>query len=338
MPDMYRLEQFGEFCKLKKGVNGPDIHMKAAGAGTEYAGPHRSWQLAVYNNFCSTPSAAVVWANWQPVQIIAQPEGLRYWIAQNWKGIPIRQNRRPARSVDKLHRSLVTLAVWHETIFPIINECTYEEAWKSLDAVYTWGRYVKIKYLETLRCFMGPRYAHFVAPNIHAAGGWSPRRCLGILYPEYAEIVADKRKNDKATIAYVHDLAQEARAYVTDNWIEVSTYELEALLCNYRQTLSTGKTFYVGRTIDSELEYQNKIQSFWGSDPYLGTFDFYETRRKAFPSETLGEVNGWDGVRADLSPLLRENGIVWSDVVYDYNASKEDLAHPVRRYNERLEN
>ena len=330
MPDSYRLEQFGLFCQRKKAVNGPDVHMKAAGFGTEDAGDELPWRLAVYNNFCSTPSAAVVWANWTWDDVWGDGDNeLENWIRQNWKGIPIRQNRRPARSVPKLTRSLKTLADWMCDDFGDLPNISYEEAWKSLDSVYTWGRYVKIKYLETCRLFLGPEYAHLIAPNIHGAGGWSPRRALGILYPEYAMIVANKARNDKQTLAFTHSLADDVRAYVTDNWIEVSTYELEALLCNYRQTLSTGKTFYVGRTIDSELEYQQKIESYWGEDPYRGTFDFYDARRKAFPKETLGEENGWDGVRADLSPLLRENNIVWSDTVFCYNASKEDLTNPV---------
>lgn len=332
MPDSFRLEQFGLFCQRKKGVNGPDIHMKAAGAGTEGLDfETRSWRLAVYNNFCSTPSAAVVWATWSWEDMhngSVNDESLEDWIRRNWKGIPIRQNRRPARSVPKLTRSLDTLCLWMRDDFPSLPEMSYAEAWKSLDSVYTWGRYVKIKWLETCRRFLGPDYAHFEAPDIHGSGGWSPRKALGILYPEYAMVVANKARNDKQTLNFVHSLAQELRAYVSENWVETSTYELEALLCNYRQTLSTGKTFYAGRTIDSELEYHKKIINFWGDNPYLGTFNFFSSRLKAFPIETLGEIQGWDGVRADLSPLLREDNIVWSDAVFSYNASKDDLSHP----------
>ena len=335
MSDDFRLEQFGLFCQRKKGVNGPDVHMKAAGAGTESLDfDTRAWRLAVYNNFCSTPSAAVVWANWTgPEDVLFSYTGFENWIRDNWRGIPIRQNRRPARSVPKLTKSFTTLAEWMTSPdgFSQLPQISYEEAWKSLDYVYTWGRYVKIKFLETCRLFLGEDYTHLIAPDIHASGGWSPRKALGILYPEFSLIVANKARNDKRTIQFTHDLAQEVRRYVSDEWVEVSTYELEALLCNYRQTLSTGKTFYVGRTIDSELEYQQKIEAYWGEDPYRETFNFYNARLLAFPAETLGELQGWTGVRADLSPLLRENNIVWSDVCYDYLASKQDLTNPVER-------
>lgn len=335
MADQFRLDQFGLFCQRKKGVMGPDIHMKTAGAGTADAGDLRPWRLAVYNNFCSSPSGAVIYGNWKsPDEVLAANKRGFFgeWIRTNWKGIPIRQNRRPARSVPKLTKSLVTLAEWMTSPdgFSRLPELSYDEAWDALDPVYTWGRYVKIKFLETCRRYLGPEYEHLEAPCIEAAGGWSPRRALGIIWPEYESVIANKSRNDKRTLAHVYDVADETKAYVTENYVEVSNYEIEALLCNYKQTLSTRKAFYCGRTIDSELAYHRKITDFWGEDPYRGTFDFFETRRQVFPSQTLGEANGWDDVRLDISPLLRENNIVWSDTVFDYNASKDDLTHPVR--------
>lgn len=327
------LHQFGKFCTLKIGVNGPDVHQKAAGVGTEDV-PHyeRPWRLAVYNNFCACPPAAVIWSRWPKTTVIMDgyPGGaLEKFIGENWAGIPVRQNRRPARSVKKLTASFYSLAKWMDREFKSLPSLSYEEAWSSLDAVYTWGRYVKIKYLETCRRYLGPEYEHLVAPNIRASGGWSPRKALSLIYPEYANVLANRKRNDRQTISFVHDTASELRDVVSELYIPVSFYELEALLCNYRQTLSTRKAFYVGRTIDSELEYHAKVKSHF-DNPYLGTFDFFGTRKRAFPEKTLGEIHGWDGVRKDLSPLLLEYGIIWSDVIFDYNSSKDNLANPVR--------
>lgn len=328
MPDNSVLEQFSEFCFLKKQVGGPDVHMKAAIAGTENVeDDERLWRLAVYNNFCATPSAAVVWSRWGWEDVWGDGDDeLENWIRVKWSGIPIRQNRRPARSVPKLTRSLKTLAEYlsHETI----QDLSYEAAWDSLDEVYTWGRYVKIKFLETLRRTWPETHGHLEAPNIRAAGGWSPRRALSLIYPEYASVIANKSRNDKATLALVYSLADDVRAYVTDNRVPVSNYELEALLCNYRQTLSTRKAFYVGRTIDSEYEYHQKVTNYW-DDPYLGTFDFFKTREDTFPRECLGEVQGWTGVRKDLSDVLTKYNYIWTDVDFCYTASKDDLEHPV---------
>jgi hypothetical protein len=34
----------------------------------------------------------------------------------------------------------------------------------------------------------------------------------------------------------------------------------------------------------------------------------------------LGEMNGWSGLRDDLSKWLRDRGEVWSDLKYGYDA------------------
>ncbi len=327
--DMEMLDLFAEFCKLKIGVNGPDIHMKTAVAGTaEIEGDERVWRLMVYNNFCSTPPAAAIWARWPQELVLTDTEGLEFWIGKNWKGIPIRQNRRPVRSVPKLTRSLLSAAEWLESDYPSLKEMSYQEAWDSLDKVWSWGRYVKIKFLETARSALG--YEQLESPTIQSSGGWSPRKALALLFPHGAETLTSK-SSSKDVLAYVHSIADEARRYViSKNEAPLSNYQLEALLCNFRQTLSTRKTFYVGRTIDSELEYDRTVSEFFGGDPYLGTFDFFGARRLAFPLECLGEVQGWDGVRPVLSDVLRLHGYVWSDTVYDYNATT-DFANPVRR-------
>lgn len=326
--DQKILSQFGEFCFLKKQVMGPDIHQKLAGVGTQEFGDERAWQLAVYNNFASAVSGAIIYSRWTQDQILGITDyDLERWIRDHWAGIPIRQNRRPSRSVPKLTRSLKTLANWMDTEFWNLEGMSYEEAWKSLDYVYTWGRYVKIKFLETARRYLG--YEQLVAPSIMAAGGWSPRKALALIYPEYAAVVANKSRNDKRTLAHVYSVADEVRAYISENYVSVSNYELEALLCNYRQALSTRKAMYVGRTIDSELEMHRKVKEYWG-DPYLGKFNFFDARLKTFPVHTLGEHMGWTGVRKDLSNVLTQDGYIWSDVKFCYTRSQEDLAHPVR--------
>ena len=337
MPDLARLKEFAEFCRLKVGVNGPDVHMKAAVIGTEDAGDERAWRLAVYNCFCSTPPAAAVWARWplEEAQIV-NVDRMERWCRTNWAGVPIRKNRRPMRSVPKLAHALMSTANWMYSDFWRLQEMSYEEAWDSLDAVWSWGRYVKIKFLETMRsCY--PQLEHLEAPNIRSAGGWSPRAALAVMYPEYAEEVTSKSGNTKLivggkrnhveTLAVVHAIADEVRAYVGSTGTPVSNYQLEALLCNYRQSLSG--TFYPGRTIDSELEYHAKAVEHFGSDPYLGTFDFFGTRHAAFPPQCLGELNGWSGVRKDLWTVLRDYGYTWSDVKYNYWASASHLEYPV---------
>ena len=127
------------------------------------------------------------------------------------------------------------------------------------------------------------------------------------------------KKAGKATLLVVNRIAAELNAELNEALTTpVSYYEMEALLCNFRQAVSG--TFYPGRTIDSELEYHNIVQDHWGDDPYLGTFNMYDARYAALPWETLAEMSGgaWNGVRKDLFPLMRDEGIVWSDKEFRY--------------------
>lgn len=323
---------FQRFCALKVGVNGPDIHMKTAVAGTAAVEDEneRVWRLMVYNNFCSTPPAAAIWARWSQEQVLNSKEAdhLESWVRAHWKGIPIRQNRRPVRSVPKLTRSLVSAAEWLASDYPSLGSMSYPEAWDSLDKVWSWGRYVKIKFLETARSALG--FEQLESPTIQSSGGWSPRKALALMWPGHAEVLTSK-SSSKSVLAQVHAIADVTRDFVGSGSeaIRLSNYQLEALLCNFRQTLSTRKTFYVGRTIDSELEYDRTVTNHFGEDPYLGTFDFYGARKIAFPVECLGEAMGWDGVRPVLSDVLRLHGYVWSDTVYDFKGTT-DFANPRR--------
>ena len=105
-------------------------------------------------------------------------------------------------------------------------------------------------------------------------------------------------------------------------------FTLEVLLCNYRQSYGSGK-LYPGRTHDTEDRYLRRILSHWDDDLPL---DFYDVRADIFPHEHLCELhNNWnnrfeDGVRSkDIGGgfLLRRKGFVWSDLLYDYNATVE---------------
>ncbi len=324
-------ELFIDFCDKKLGVQGPDIHMKVAGVGTEEM-PYfaRTWRLCVYNAFCSTPSAAAVWSRWSPYGVRHDGgDDFKLWVEENWAGIPIRRNRRPMRSVGKLTRCMVSLSEWYVTDMNELHNMSYQEAWKSLDPVYSYGRYVKIKLLETFRRYI-PGHEHLEAPDIHAAGGWSPRRTLGYLYPKWQELLTSK-SSAKSVLEEINAIAKHTQQLLANHDVTVSIYELEALLCNYRQTFSG--TYYVGRTIDSEIDYDAKAVAHFGEDPYKGTFDFWGTRKKVFPNECLGELHGWGAIRKDVCTVLGEHGYVWSDRVFDYNATvaNGDFANPVMR-------
>lgn len=324
---------FAEFCRLKIDVNGPDVHMKMAGVGTEgIALRERMWWFGIYTNLCSTPPAAAIWARWPLDRALEEGDELEGWLRENWAGLPVRKNRRPVRSPAKLARGILGYARWldSEMSDPVLNWANYDSVWNSVsENVIFFGRYATIKLLEVFRRYVG--FDKLVAPDIRANGGWSPRKCLAFLYPEHGRLLV-QGGNSREAIGEIHALAAQERLRVSKAINrDVSFYELEALLCNYRQTLSG--TFYVGRTIDSELAYYLKVATHFARDPYVRErFDFFGTRKRVFPRECLGEFNMWEEeVRKDLFGVYAEYGYLWSDRVYDYARSKADLAHPVRR-------
>lgn len=321
---------FVEFCRLKIAVNGPDVHMKVAGVGTEHLGlTERMWWFGVYTSLCSTPPAAAIWARWPLERVLAEGDTLEGWLRENWAGIPVRKNRRPVRSPAKLARNIRSYARWldGEMRDPLLDWSDYDSVWNAVDRhVIFFGRYALIKLLEVFRRYAG--FSGLEAPDIRAAGAWSPRKCLAFLYPEHGKLLVQGGSSREA-LAEVHALASRERERLSEKLgREVSFYELEALLCNYRQTFSG--TLYVGRTIDSELDYYNQVVGHFGDDPFLGRFDFFGTRKRVFPVECLGEVNGWEGVRKPLFDVYATYGYVWSDVLYDWHATM-DLGSPALR-------
>jgi hypothetical protein len=73
--------------------------------------------------------------------------------------------------------------------------------------------------------------------------------------------------------------------------------QFESLLCNF---LSLHKsTYYVGRDIDRQMAMMEGLGLEWWS-----------ARSKYFPKSTLGEVNGWSGIRKELMGTF-EPGRIW---------------------------
>lgn len=322
------LASFLEFSTLKTQVNGPDVHMRTALAGLNFTAKQLSfeeaaWWVCIYTTFCSVPPALAVWAKF-PEPGLALGDEARRWVERAFVGggLPVRTQRRPVRSGPKLATCLQTVATWCGENVGRLRELSYEEAWASVDGgVRYYGRYVIIKLLEALRRLNAPQLE---APDIRPRGGWSPRRALGYIYPDAWESLTSKSDTRDACAsvnAHASDLLPRLEAGLGR---ASSFYELEVLLCNWRQATYSG-TLYVGRTIDSELEYQRKCERYWGSAQRA--FDVFEIRQATFPRVCLGELNGWNGVRKELKTY---RGYYWSDVLYDW-AATTDLDNPVRR-------
>ena len=88
------------------------------------------------------------------------------------------------------------------------------------------------------------------------------------------------------------------------------------MLCEYREAYED-RHQYPGRTIDQELEYLSGPKARWWEDRGFQTL-LWKARSETFPAYALGEVQGWQGVRHDLSRWLRDKGENWTDSRHEY--------------------
>ena len=87
---------------------------------------------------------------------------------------------------------------------------------------------------------------------------------------------------------------------------------LYAALCDYKQGIN-GK-YYVSVDIDEEQSMAKAAAEAGG----LELREIWEARTEGVPVRALGEHAGWDGIRYDLRPLMRDRRLVWDDTQHDY--------------------
>lgn len=311
---------FTEFCRYERLAGGPDPHMACVGEMAAGLGRQSAWDwCGVYIACYNVPTAEILYRE-LPARGLEQEQ----WIRDNWAGLAFRRERRPVRTPAKLARYMESWEEWASHDRPWMSGLmgpheAYEAAWRDVLTVWGLGRYVALKALEFLRRYAG---APIELPDIRPAGGWSPRQALALLYPEHEPYL---NGDDRAgNLAVANGLAFDAQQRLWDAGVEVDLYNLQVLLCDYKQS-AVGQRQYPGRSLDSEMVHARKVHAHFGN-----TTQLWEVRSRLFPAWALGELNGWDDVRP-LGPVLAEHGYTWSDRLYDWNASKDRLDQPVRR-------
>ena len=326
-------QKFYEFCYYEKLAGGPDPHMACVGAAARLRGmswDESAWLGALYASVYNVPTALALHSRFPtPDHALDQGE-VEEWLRANWAGIAFRRERKAVRSPIKLARCLTsfaefcdperleaTVASWKDIASPVAR---FETAFEDVCSVYGIGRYIGQKFIE-----YGRRYCDFQTQvhDIRAKDGWSPRVSLALLAPEHAELLIDGGDSPE-TVRTVEAIATQAREQLSTIYgLDLDYYELQVLLCDYKQS-AVGRRQYPGRSQDSELDYDVKIAPHWGTKHT----EMYDVRRAIFPSWALGEHSGWDGVRKELRGVLVDHGYTWSDALYDYHQSKNNLSTP----------
>jgi hypothetical protein len=333
----WHLNKITEFTKLKQQIGEPSPHLTVVGyLCQDLELMERVWLIGCYAATYCLPSAQVIFAFWSHTDVRKRPDEFQQWLTENWKGIVTRTERRTVRTAPKMAKCLVSYANWQRDEFPRIRKLKndssltdkeyYDIVWESSNQVWSFGRYIVIRMIEGLR-----RYCAIPAQlyDLRSIGGWSPKKCLCYLYPDYADVIL---KDDKEGNRVTNELFEDLLTTMRKKLPSLDYYVLAAMLCEYKGAYENHHQ-YVGWTIDQEPLLYDKVIAYWGKE--LDPKELWEARAASFPRKVLGEFGGWNGTRWELAKILRDYGYNWSDLKYDYVSTLKsgDFSKPVRWHN-----
>ena len=326
----FHWHHFPEFIKHKLSIGEPSPHLQVMGyLIKDLPWEEKVWKLGCYAAPYSLITAEILGSYWTAENVRDHPNDLLLWLKENWSGILTSTERRCVRTPEKMARCLVEYAGWTKAKAPALLEIhgspqeRYEQIWDSVTTVYSIGRYIAIRLIEGFN-----RFADVPAKlyDIRSIGAWSPKKMLAFMYPEYKEqlLSTDSKIGAVATIKISNMAMEKLASYGLD----IGHYIFAAMLCEYRKAAEDGHE-YPAQTHDKEISYYNKQIEFWQSKGFQSRL--FEARKALFPSEVLGELQGWTGIRKDLGRVLINHEYVWSDLIFDYHKSKDHLEEPVLR-------
>jgi hypothetical protein len=307
-----------EFQVKKAAVGEPSPHMTVVNyLSQECPLRERLWRVGCYLVPYSLLSAEAIWGALRP-----DSEAIGPWVQEHWDGIHTRTERRAIRTPAKFIRSLSSWAEYvlsGEPEYLLEKRAPYERWWQSINRVEFFGRYISIRAIEAIRrdaALHGDAHPEMELHDIRAMGGDSPVRALTMFYPAGSSeaILTNPKAADQLAQYLLEDIRRAGNS--------MDHYIFAAMLCEYREAYEDGHQ-YPGRTVDQELEYQQgRHHAYW--EGRREAFRVDEVRREIFPELALGEAHGWEGVRPELSHLLRDHGIVWSDLDYVWTGGERE--------------
>lgn len=322
---------FAEFCRWELASGGPDPQLemvRAMAAGSE-SPEEMAWRDLCYIAVYNVPFGEALWRElpWAEARD-AGPAALAERVADLFARelIVTRVERRCVRRADWMTEYLLGARELAGDVGALTRAVAaapsprdgYEVAWTRLMAAPRIGRYVAIKLIELMR---RQGLLAVETPDIRPRSAWSPRETLETLWSDHDVAARDDRPQ---TLDLVRRLCDETVARLRTEWsVESDLFQLQVLLCEYRESWE-GRKQYPGRSLDSELGYAQKAEEAWALPS-----DMWVARRALFPHRHLGELSGWDGPRKDVAVCLADLHYTWSDLMYDYQASRQDMRRPV---------
>lgn len=307
--------RFPAFANAKAAIGEPTPHMRVVSWLCEgQPEQERVWRAGCYLAAYSVLSGEAIWREWPWGRFLMEPGKFPGWLKENWAGIHTRKPRRCVRTPEAFTRCINGYADWAVEEFPRLQHSTfnspreeYDAWWASATSIPFFGRYVAIRLLELFR-----RWGYMKADlyDIRAVGAHSPIRCLMLLRPDAVPELSTGRAE------VVDSVAQAVKRTIA---ADMSYFTFATLLCEYRASYED-RHDYAGLQHDEELSYLNsRYGDYWRGRGCES--DILKARAAIDPAECLGELQGWTGIRPEPPRWLRDDGIVWSDLSFDYKTS-----------------
>jgi hypothetical protein len=284
------IQQFVDFAQREIACGGPEPELAPIVWLTQSASDiEKVWAAGVYCSHHCVSSAMIVYQQWRPNDVLDREHDFHAWLTQHWNALPVRNEMRSHRMVDKRLKCLQDFATY--TLGESWRTGTYDDVWSdSIRRVKYFGRYVAIKYLEFLRRMVRPS---LVLTDVRARSAWSVREGLGMLYPYAVPGLTNRADNGADTVAAVEALANRMLAQLDEDYhLRLSHFDLQVLLCEFKQWKNG--SFYPGVSHDEEMEFATLVEQDFRVP------EFWTARQILFPKSVLGEFGGWAKRRKEL--------------------------------------
>lgn len=305
-------ERYVEFSRLELLTSGPGPHRKVAERLARES-PDPAWAIGLYGMAYTTAGMEVLLRYFPDRGVFIGPDEVSVVAPL----VPHRDERVVnGWGPKRLYEMLKRYQGWLLTggLEQAQQADSFDEAFKLVGGqLQHFGRFFGIKLYEALERTVGLPHFDDIRPH---NGHWA-RKSLQLVWPHHDPYDNSKRGRDEA-----HGLANTLRFLAEDNGVHLEWFEVESMLCNYRQGCNGKK--YPGGDVDGDLGFINQGRA---KNPDL-EFRSLQHREQVVPGWARGEVQGWTGIRSLLYPVMRDHDYLWSDSHYDWQESIQDLSTP----------
>ena len=269
--------------------------------------PQEFWLVLLYLAFYNTASAWTMFQAFpEPEHVLDQPASMAAWEQPRRKLLKVNLERRGLRGgkvVEALVKALQHVAPqrledWLTEGLGTDPVQNYETLWTRTQTMPYVGRWAAFKWLDLLEHVSDVPVR---APDMRLQFCSGPRQALEELY-----LCACSDRQDPEYVAFLDALGSRLRGRLASAGLAVTWDVLETICCNFH-SLVHGR-YYVGHDID---EHQRDTQ--WVEDQGESQQPWWAARRAVLDPRSLGEVNGWVGIRTPLVRQYRDHGQVYCD-------------------------